>query len=157
MKKKVIITIFIVISIILIGFVSFLSLPYLLSKNKQEILSLNRVIGKIFNTDESPENKPILAQDKETANLKVDHEVKSNIKEDSVEENEKTGIEQINNNKIFVQTNQGEVVLPDPPSGFTWQRLKEINGWILKTESWYFLHEQKNATQTYFITKEEII
>ena len=51
----------------------------------------------------------------------------------------------------------GSFTLPSAPTGFSWQALVEVNGWILKPQSWFFSHEMKSGTQAYFISKEQIV
>ena len=46
--------------------------------------------------------------------------------------------------------------LPDPPAGFEWVRLPEINGAFLKPVSWHFLAEERGGTQGYFLTEQNI-
>jgi hypothetical protein len=46
--------------------------------------------------------------------------------------------------------------LPNPPAGFTWQRVPELKAAFLKPNGWFFRHEEQKGTLAYFITKESI-
>lgn len=48
----------------------------------------------------------------------------------------------------------GELALPDPPSGYSWQRAPRIKGAILKPDGWYFDTKHEGDDQAYFVSRE---
>jgi hypothetical protein len=46
--------------------------------------------------------------------------------------------------------------LPQPPAGFTWQKIPELKAAVLKPNGWFFKAEKDKDTVAYFITKEDI-
>lgn len=46
--------------------------------------------------------------------------------------------------------------LPEPPAGFSWQRLEEVKGAVLGPQGWHFKQQGGRPTLAYFITKENI-
>jgi hypothetical protein len=46
--------------------------------------------------------------------------------------------------------------LPDPPAGFSWQRIPEIKAAFLKPDGWYYKAEEQEGTLAFFITAENI-
>jgi hypothetical protein len=48
------------------------------------------------------------------------------------------------------------IVLPTPPTGFTWQQIPELKAAFLKPAGWFFKREEDKGTLAYFITKEDM-
>jgi len=49
--------------------------------------------------------------------------------------------------------------LPDPPKGYSWQKLSEIKAFFLLPDGWFFRHDHDNRypdIEAYFISLEEI-
>ena len=46
--------------------------------------------------------------------------------------------------------------LPEPPTGFHWERAPEIKGAFLVPHKWFFKAERKTDTYGYFISRENI-
>ena len=51
---------------------------------------------------------------------------------------------------------RAETPLTPPPAGFSWQRLPEIKGALLKPDGWYFKKTKKRQTDVYAISKENV-
>jgi hypothetical protein len=47
--------------------------------------------------------------------------------------------------------------LPQPPSGFTWKNIKEIQAFFLLPDNWHYKEEQNDKTFAIFLSKEKIM
>lgn len=50
-----------------------------------------------------------------------------------------------------------EVRMPNPPAGFSWKVLNEVQAAFLMPAGWYFASQQKDGAQTYLITAEDVM
>ena len=48
-----------------------------------------------------------------------------------------------------------EEPLPNPPEGFTWQRMPSIHGALLRPDGWFYNEGKQAGTDGFFVTKED--
>src|SRR4051794_8709824 len=49
-----------------------------------------------------------------------------------------------------------EAALPEPPTGFRWERAPDIKGAFLAPQKWFFRSEKQKNTYAYFVSRENI-
>lgn len=55
---------------------------------------------------------------------------------------------------VAINHEGGELQLPDPPTGFSWQQAPEIKGAFLRPDGWYFDAKHDEGDRAYFISRE---